>query len=70
MTSITPELIRQEALASRGAELDDQRCAELAADVGKLNEATHALRERLDFNDEPARFAALLGASAQGGAGR
>lgn len=62
---IAPELIRAQALELRGATLEERRAQEIAADVGRLNEAALAARSRLDFNDEPARFAALLHAAAQ-----
>lgn len=64
MGKVTPELIQAQALELRGAKLEERRAHEIAADVERLNEAALAARELLDFNDEPARFAALLRASA------
>ena len=43
---------------------DALRAQEIAADVRKITEAVDAAREMLDFNDEPARFEALLDAAA------
>ncbi len=60
MSHVTADLIRAQALALRGAKLEERRAQEIAADVERLNEAALAARERLDFNAEPARFAALL----------
>lgn len=62
MGRVTPELIRAQAAEMRGAELDEQRSQQLAADVGKLIEAVLAVRAKLDFNDEPAHFSARLSA--------
>ena len=63
MSKVTSELVRAEAAALRGAVLDEDRAAQLAADMNRLQEAVLGAREHLDFNDEPARFAALLAAS-------
>ena len=62
MANITPELISAQAVDLRGVTLDASRAEQIAADMARLNEAVLATRERLDFNDEPARFAALLNA--------
>lgn len=64
MSTFTAELIRAQAAELRGAELDETRAAEIAADIGKITEAARAVRDRLDFNDEPARFVAALCAPA------
>ena len=60
-----PETIREQALQLRGADLTQRRSEELAADMERIVSAVSAVRENLDFNDEPARFAALLDASAR-----
>ena len=60
MGKVTPELIRAQATALRIATPDEQRAEALAADMSRLYEAVLTARERLDFNEEPARFAALL----------
>lgn len=57
---MTPELIREQAKDVRGAELDSRRAQELAADTKRAFDAIDATRSNLQFNDEPARFAALL----------
>ena len=49
----------------RGAQLDERRAQELAADLARLDAAVTGAREKLDFNDEPARFVSLLAASAR-----
>ena len=63
MEKVTPELIRAQAAALRLATPDEQRAETLAADMSRLYEAVLSARERLDFNEEPARFAALLAAA-------
>lgn len=67
---VSPEFIRAQALELRGARLDERRAQEIAADIEKLNDAALAARRRLDFNDEPARFAALLQVAAMPGGKR
>ena len=62
MAKVTGELVRAQAAELREVELDIQRAQELAEEVAKINAAAAAARERLDFNDEPARFLALLSA--------
>ncbi len=64
MPTVTADLICAQALELRGATLEERRAQQIAADVERLNQAAQAARGRLDFNDEPARFAALLQASA------
>ena len=56
------DLVRAQAAELRGVDIGEQRAREIAADIGKINEAVAGARDRLDFNDEPARFVALLGA--------
>ncbi len=43
---------------------DTTRAEEIAAEVAKITDAADAARTLLDFNDEPARFEALLSAAA------
>ena len=57
---ITPELIRLQAEQLHGLAYGPARCAELARDVERNNTATLNAAGMLDFNDEPARFIALL----------
>ena len=64
MAKITGELVRAQAAELREVELDSERAQQLAEDVAKINAAAAAARERLDFNDEPARFTAVLSAPA------
>ena len=40
------------------------RAEEIAAEVAKITDAANAARPLLDFNDEPARFEALLDTAA------
>lgn len=64
MAKVTPDLIRAQCAELRGIEIDEPRAEELAADMSRLTDAVLGVRDRLDFNDEPARFAAHLAASA------
>ena len=57
---ITAQLIRQHAEQLHGLAYGDARCAELARDIEHLNAAILNAASKLDFNDEPARFTALL----------
>ena len=63
---ITPGLIREHGAQLRRIALDEQRAAELAEEIERLNDAVlNAAEKRLEFNDDPNRFAALLVAAAQ-----
>ena len=62
---ISPELIREHGAQLRRIALDEKRAAEVADEVARLNNAVIDAADRLDFNDDPARFAALLTAAAQ-----
>ena len=70
MGKVTPELIRAQCAQLRGIEIDKQRAQELAAEMSRLTDAVLGARDRLDFNDEPARFVAHLAASAIAPRGR
>ena len=65
--TITAELIGELAAQLHGLELTPARCAELAGDVERHITALRNAAQQLDFNDEPARFAALLAAYAERG---
>lgn len=62
---ITGALICGQAAALHRLDIPETRCAELAADVERHNAAIRHAAQQLDFNDEPARFSALLAAHAQ-----
>ena len=64
MIKVKPELMREQAAALGIAAVDERRAQTLAADIERLYEALLAVRDRLDFNDEPARFSAVLAAGA------
>ena len=64
---ITAALIRAHGAALRRIELDEQRAAEVAAEVERLNNAVLDAARRIDFNDEPARFPAYLASVAHAG---
>jgi hypothetical protein len=54
------ELVRAQAMRSRGVDIGERRAQEIAADMDAIDETVNAVRELLDFNDEPACFIALL----------
>jgi len=62
---ITAELIREHGRALGQIDIDVQRAGELADEVERLNDAVMNAARRLDFNDDPGRFAALLASGAQ-----
>jgi len=62
---ISPDLIREHGAQLRRIALDEKRAAELAEEVARLNNTVmDAADKRLDFNDDPGRFAAFLAAGA------
>ena len=63
MSTLSPDA-RAQAAALLGTDIGEHRAQELATDVGRIIEALDAARGGLDFNDEPARFYALLEAAA------
>jgi hypothetical protein len=63
MSALPSEAVRAQAASLLGTDLGERRAEEIARDVGKIVEALDAARGLLDFNDEPARFVALLDAS-------
>jgi hypothetical protein len=60
---VPPGLVRTLGEVLRGADIGESRATNIAADVTKIIEAVDGARALLDFNDEPARFDALLLAS-------
>jgi len=56
----TARLIREHGRQLARLDIAEQRAAEIAAEVARLNDSVMAAAARADFNDEPARFAALL----------
>ena len=64
MSALSPEIVRAQAAALRGAGLDERRAQSLGADAGRIIDAVDGARALLDFNDEPARFDALVAAHA------
>jgi hypothetical protein len=65
---VTPDLILSQAEQLLDIQLSPKRATELAREVQKLNDAVRNAAHRIDFNDDPARFAATL--SALKGAGK
>lgn len=54
------QLIREYGRTMARLDIADSRARELAAEVARLNDAVLEAAAKSDFNDEPARFAALL----------
>jgi hypothetical protein len=61
----TAAFIRDHGRALARLEISERRAGELAAEVERLNCAVLDAAARLEFNDEPARFAAVLRAYRQ-----
>lgn len=58
--TVTGDLILAQARELHGMPLSKKRANELAPEVQKLNDAVRSAEHLLDFNDDPARFAATL----------
>ncbi len=56
----TAQLIRDHGRQLARIEIAEPRAAELATEVERLNNAVLEGATRLEFNDEPSRFTALL----------
>lgn len=69
-TSVTGAFIQQQGEELRRLRLTPERAGELAEEVARLNDAVIDAARRLDFNDDPGRFTALLAAAAETKAGR
>jgi hypothetical protein len=57
---VTARLIGDHARQIARLDIAEPRAGELAAEVERLNSAVLDSAAQLDFNDEPARFTALL----------
>jgi hypothetical protein len=57
---ITPELIRLMAAQLRALEVSEERAAQLATEVARVNDAARAAAADNDLNDEPSRYAVTL----------
>jgi hypothetical protein len=68
--TISARLVQEWSSQLHGLEFSEARSAELAADVERHNAAIRAAAPQLDFNDEPARFAALLAAHRDAGSAK
>lgn len=66
-TKVTARMVREQASQLHGLDFSAARCAELARDAERHTAAIAAASARLDFNDEPARFTALLRPAPTGG---
>ena len=62
---ITPELIRLMAAQLRGLDIAEERVAQLAIDLARVNDAARAAAAGNDFNDEPSRYAVTLASLAK-----
>ncbi len=58
--------VGEQAWRLHGLRFSAARCAELAIEAGRHAAAIAAAAPRLDFNDEPARFTALLRSAPDG----
>ncbi len=57
---IDAKLIQEEAAQKHGILLSEQRAAELAQEVNRLNSATAEAAKAIDLNDDPTIFTATL----------
>lgn len=65
MKTIDAETVRRLASDLRDLEITDERAAQLATEVARVNEAARAEGAKNDFNDEPSRYAVTLTALAK-----
>jgi hypothetical protein len=63
-TKVTAQMVHEYAMQLHGLDFSDTRCEELARDAERHLAAIAAAVPQIDFNDEPAKFAAQLAASA------
>ena len=64
---VTGELIRAQAAHLRDVDIGTARADEIATDIARIVDSVAAVRDRLDFNDEPTRFDACLHALPRAG---
>jgi len=57
---VSDDLIKRQARELQGIELTDERCTELAVEVGGYNRRVSDAAADLEFDNEPAEFAKLL----------
>lgn len=60
MNKVSDELIKRQASELQDIDLTDERCAELALEVGGYNRRVSDAAGELEFDNEPAEFAKLL----------
>lgn len=58
--TVSAELIRRQAEEIQGLAVEDDRAAELAAEVTRLSRAVREAAAVLEFDDEPLGFAARM----------
>lgn len=57
---IDPQAVRRLLAQLRGHTVTEERAAQLALDIARVNEAARAEGAKNDFNDEPSRFGVTL----------
>ena len=63
--TIDPQAVRRLALQLRGLKVTEERAAQLAVDIARVNEAARAEGAKNDFNDQPTSYAVTLAALAK-----
>lgn len=58
--NIDPQAVRRLASQLRGLEVTEERAAQLAIEIARVNEAARAEGAKNDFNDQPTNFAVTL----------
>ncbi len=59
-TTIDSKAVKILAAQLRSHTVNDERAAQLAVEIARVNDAAHAEGARNDFNDQPAGFAVTL----------
>lgn len=62
---IDAQAVRRIASDLRDFQVTEERAAQLAAEIARVNEAARAEGAKNDFNDEPSRYAVTLAALAK-----
>ena len=63
--NIDPQAVRRLASQLRDLEVTEERAAQLAVEMARVNEAARAEGAKNDFNDQPTSFAVTLAALAK-----
>lgn len=65
LKNIDPQAVRRLAMQLRGLAVSEERAAQLAIEIARVNTAARAEGARNDFNDQPTGYAVALAALAR-----